>query len=65
MLTAISKAVFAFAFAWPLILIGRTIGWFGRGIRGPLRDAMLAESVALRSVERHSVFTGQATPPAQ
>ncbi|MBM3336040.1 MFS transporter, partial [Candidatus Sumerlaeota bacterium] len=45
-LTAVSKALFAFAFAWPLIFVGRTIGWFGRGIRGPLRDAMLADSVA-------------------
>jgi MFS family permease len=45
-LTAISKAVFAFAFAWPLVLLGRVIGWFGRGIRGPLRDAMLAESAS-------------------
>lgn len=45
-LTAVAKAVFAFAFAWPLILVGRTLGWLGRGIRGPLRDAMLAESVA-------------------
>ncbi|MDQ1337002.1 MAG: transporter [Thermodesulfobacteriota bacterium] len=45
-LTAMSKAVFAFAFAWPLILIGRSVGWLGRGIRGPLRDAMLAESVS-------------------
>jgi len=44
-LTALSKAIFAFAFAWPLILLGRSIGWLGRGIRGPLRDAMLAESV--------------------
>ena len=44
-LTAIAKPIFAFAFAWPLILIGRVIGWLGRGIRGPLRDAMLAESV--------------------
>ena len=45
-LTAVSKAIFAFAFAWPLILLGRSIGWLGRGIRSPLRDAMLAESVA-------------------
>ncbi|HPD61374.1 MAG TPA: MFS transporter [Thermodesulfobacteriota bacterium] len=44
-LTAISKAVFVFAFAWPLILLGRAVGWLGRGIRGPLRDAILAESV--------------------
>lgn len=45
LLTAVAKALFAFAVAWPLILIGRVIGWLGRGIRGPLRDAMLAESV--------------------
>jgi MFS family permease len=44
-LTGFSKAVFAFAFAWPLILAGRTVGWLGRGIRSPLRDAMLADSV--------------------
>ena len=45
-LTAVAGAVFVFAFAWPLILVGRALGWLGRGIRGPLRDAMLAESVA-------------------
>jgi MFS family permease len=45
-LTAISMAVIAFAFAWPIILIARAIGWLGRGIRGLLRDAMLADSVA-------------------
>jgi len=45
-LTAVAKSLFAFAFAWPLILVGRVIGWLGRGIRGPLRDAMLADSVA-------------------
>ena len=44
-LTGISKAIFAFAAGWPLVLLGRTLGWFGRGIRGPLRDAILAESV--------------------
>lgn len=44
-LTGIAKALFAFAYGWPLILIGRVVGWFGRGIRGPLRDALLAESV--------------------
>ena len=45
-LTAVAQAVFAFALVWPLILLGRALGWLGRGIRGPLRDAMLAESVA-------------------
>lgn len=45
-LTGVAKATFAFAWSWPLVLVGRVIGWFGRGIRGPLRDAMLAESVS-------------------
>jgi len=44
-LTAIGTSVFAFAFVWPVILAGRAVGWLGRGIRGPLRDAMLADSV--------------------
>jgi MFS family permease len=44
-LTGFSKVVFAFAFAWPLILAGRIVGWLGRGIRSPLRDAMLADSI--------------------
>jgi len=44
-LTTGAVAIFTFAFAWPLILLGRVVGWLGRGIRGPLRDAMLADSV--------------------
>ena len=44
-LSGTGKALFAFAYSWPLILAGRTVAWFGRGVRGPLRDAMLAESV--------------------
>ncbi len=49
LLTALAKTTFAFALAWPLILVGRVVGWLGRGIRGPLRDAMLAESVNARN----------------
>ena len=45
LLTGAATSLFAFAITWPLVLLGRVIGWFGRGIRGPLRDAMLAESV--------------------
>jgi MFS family permease len=44
-LAGISQAVFAFAAGWPLVLAGRTIGWLGRGFKGPIRDAMLADSV--------------------
>ena len=45
-LTGGAFVLFAVAVSWPLVLVGRIIAWFGRGIRGPLRDAMLAESVA-------------------
>jgi MFS family permease len=45
-LTGGALALFAVAATWPLVLLGRMVAWFGRGIRGPLRDAMLAESVA-------------------
>jgi len=44
-LTAIGKASFALAIIWPQVLLGRMISWFGRGIRGPVRDAMLSASV--------------------
>jgi len=43
-LTGTMLALFAIATSWPLILAGRVAAWFGKGIRGPLRDAMLAES---------------------
>jgi MFS family permease len=49
-LTGVSKAVFALAYGWPLVLAGRVIGWFGRGIRRPLRDAMLADSVPAAAI---------------
>jgi MFS family permease len=44
-LTGISQAIFAFAHGWGLVLVGRVVGWFGRGIKGPLRSAMMADSV--------------------
>ena len=44
-LTGLAMGIFAFAVTWPLVLVGRAVGWFGRGFRGPIRDAMLADSV--------------------
>jgi MFS family permease/HEAT repeat protein len=44
-LTGVAKGLFALAAGWPLVLTGRVLAWFGRGVRGSLRDAMLAESV--------------------
>jgi MFS family permease len=45
-LTGAALGLFALAYGWPLILVGRALAWFGRGVRAPLRDAILAESVA-------------------
>ena len=45
-LTGVAMSLFAFAEGWGWILAGRLIGWFGRGIRGPARDSILAESVS-------------------
>lgn len=45
-LTGTALALFALAVSWPLIFLGRFIAWIGRGIRGPSRDALLAESVS-------------------
>lgn len=45
-LTGLSMGLFAFASTWLLVLVGRVVGWFGRGFRGPIRDAMLADSVS-------------------
>jgi MFS family permease len=38
-------ATFALAASWPVVLLGKLVAWFGKGIRGPLRNAMLAESI--------------------
>ena len=46
LLTGISQAVFAFALTWHLVMAGRVVGWFARGFRGPVRDAMLADAIA-------------------
>jgi len=44
-LTGLTTGLFALATGWWHVLLIRSAGWVGRGIRGPVRDAMLAESV--------------------
>jgi len=51
-LTGVVKATFALATSWWHVLLGRVVGWFGRGIRTPLRDAMLADAVPLEATGR-------------
>lgn len=43
--SAIGKPLLALAFAWPVVLAGRLLDRFGKGLRGPARNALLAESV--------------------
>src|SRR5262249_14465502 len=45
-LTGVTQALFALAVSWPLILVAKALGWLGKGIRGPLRNAILADAVA-------------------
>lgn len=44
-LTGTFISLFAFAGSFIHVLFYRTVGWIGRGIREPSRDALLAESV--------------------
>lgn len=44
-LTPIGQALIALAGGWPLLLTGRLISWFGKGLRGPLRDAIVMQSI--------------------
>lgn len=50
--TAITTFAYAFAQSWPVVLLLRALGWMGRGGRGPLRDTLLADSVAPEQVGR-------------
>ncbi|MGH9444471.1 MAG: MFS transporter [Terriglobia bacterium] len=61
-LTGASKALFAFAYGLPLLLVGRTLAWFGRGLRKPLRNAMLANSVPAEARGKAFDFTVPETP---
>lgn len=44
-LTPVGQALIALAVGWPLILAGRMVSWFGKGLRGPLRDAIVIQAV--------------------
>ncbi len=44
-MTPLGQALIALAAGWPLILLGRLVSWFGKGLRGPLRDAIVIQAV--------------------
>jgi len=43
-LSTISKVVIGLAFGWPLVLFGRFLDRFGKGVRTSARDALIVES---------------------
>lgn len=45
-LTPAGQALIAMALGWPLLLLGRVVSWFGKGLRGPLRDAIVIQAVS-------------------
>jgi len=44
-LTPVGQVFIALAGGWPMILLGRFVSWFGKGLRGPLRDAIVTRSI--------------------
>lgn len=48
-LTPVGQALIALATGWPLLLLGRLVSWFGKGLRGPLRDAIVVQAVSLQT----------------
>lgn len=57
LLTAL-MGTFALATAWWQLLLIRVVAWIGRGARGPVRDAMLSESVPATARGRAFGFEG-------
>jgi len=45
-LTPMGQILIAIAAGWPLLLIGRLVSWFGKGLRGPLRDAIVTQAIS-------------------
>jgi MFS family permease len=44
-LTGVAFVLCAAAVSWTLVLLAKVIGWIGKGLRGPLRNAILADAV--------------------
>lgn len=45
-LTPLGQVLIALAVGLPLLLLGRIVSWFGKGLRGPLRDAIVVQAVS-------------------
>jgi MFS family permease len=45
LLTGVTTGLYGLFAWWPWTLLARAIGWAGRGLRSPLHDALLADSI--------------------
>jgi len=45
-LTPVGQILIALSTGWLFILLGRMVSWFGKGLRGPLRDAIVIQAVS-------------------
>ena len=52
LITGLSTFAYGLASSWPLLLVYRSVGWMGRGAKGPSRDALLSDAVAPNQVGR-------------
>ena len=48
-LAAVGKVLIAIASAWPLVLLARVLDRFGKGLRGPPRDALIVEGIPAKA----------------
>jgi MFS family permease len=44
--TGAANGLYALAAGWPLVFLAKVAAWVGKGVRGPLRNAILADAVA-------------------
>ncbi len=51
-LAAVGKVIVAAATVWPMVLCGRVVDRFGKGVRSAPRDALIAESVPPEALGR-------------
>lgn len=44
-LTGSAFVLCAVALSWPLVMLAKSLAWLGKGIRGPLRNALISDAV--------------------
>ena len=46
-LTGSAFALIAIGWSWPFVMLAKSLAWLGKGIRGPLRNAIISDAVHL------------------